>query len=382
MAVNRRLPRLPALLSALLLTVSTQAAGAGGEPPTVEVETVEAQPLRLWQRYPGRLQAVERVELRPQVQGLITRVLFEDGARVARGDLLFEIDPRPYEAEVAGAQAALASAESELRLAKAELKRAENLASRQAASQSQLDTARHNARRAQAAVAAAQARLRKARLDLEYTRIEAPVSGHISRARVTRGNLVEAGANAPVLASIVATDRLYARFDLDEQTYTTVLQRRAETIPVKVHSASNDVHHSGFVHAFDNHLDTSSGTVRVWASIPNPEGLLVPGMFVTVQMGLDSPRPQLLVDQRAIGTNQDKKFVYVISPQNRVTYREVELGSQVDGRQVITRGLESGDRVMTNSLMRVRPEMEVRPVESPRHDTAGEETALRSADNH
>lgn len=379
MAVNR-LPRLPALLSALLLTVSTQA--AGGEPPAVEVETVEAQPLRLWQRYPGRLQAVERVELRPQVQGLITRVLFEDGARVTRGELLFEIDPRPYEAEVAGAQAALTSAESELRLAKAELERAENLASRQAASQSQLDTARHNARRAQAAVAAARARLRKARLDLEYTRIEAPVSGHISRARVTRGNLVEAGANAPVLASIVATDRLYAGFDLDEQTYTTVLQRRAETIPVKVHNASNDVRHSGFVHAFDNHLDTSSGTVRVWASIPNPEGLLVPGMFVTVQMGLDSPRPQLLVDQRAIGTNQDKKFVYVISPQNRVTYREVELGSQVDGRQVITRGLESGDRVMTNSLMRVRPEMEVRPVESPQHDTPGEETALRSADNH
>ncbi len=364
--------------AALNCSILTGNCYAQGEPnielptaPAVEVMTVQARDVRIWKRYPGRLEAVEQVQIRPRVRGVITKVLFEDGAQVEIGQRLFVIDPRPYNAEVESAEAALASAESQLQLASIELQRAKNLFTKKVISKSDLDIASNNSHIAQANIDIARARLRKARLELEYAYIDAPVSGRIGRAGITRGNVIEVGTSAPVLASIVATDTLYATFDVDERTYLKIARQadRTASIPVVLEPAGDSSQvYKGVMHAFDNHLDSSSGTIRAWALFKNKDGVLIPGMFTNVRLGLDSPEPLILVSERAIGTDQDKKFVYVVTPQNTVAYREVTLGNSVEGQRVVLTGLNSGDKVLINSLLRVRPDMKVRPVDTAQNN--------------
>ena len=333
--------------------------------PSVEVVTLQPQSIRSWSKFSGRLRAVDYVEVRPRVGGTIMKVLFEDGTLVDKGAALFMIDPRPFKAEFASARAELESAESRAALTKQELMRAKGLVKTSAISQSRFDTAKNDYQMAMASINSAKARIRRAYLDLEYAHIKAPVSGRISRAEITEGNVIEAGPNAPVLTTIVSIDQLYAEFDVDEQTYVkTWRQSDGHTMPVElILTSDTSVVYQGKIHSFDNQLNTTSGTIRARAIFDNKDGVLVPGMFVTVRLGSPSEASTLLVSDRAVRTDQDKKYVYVITSEKKVAYREVSLGQPWEGQRVVLSGLAPGDQVLVNSLQRVRPDMEVRPVE-------------------
>ncbi len=341
--------------------------------PTPEVETVllETSAIRNWDRFSGRLSAVEQAEIRPLVGGTLQQVLFEEGARVEQGQLLFVIDPRPFQAAVDSARANLASAESDVELAKIEYERAVGLAQRNVISQSLRDNRQNDLKVAQARVDAAQADLDEAELDLEYAYVRAPISGHIGRAEITVGNVIEAGGNTPVLTTIVNLDRLYAEFDVDEQTYFRVSSdasvaraseaqasdsNSARQIPVNV-SIGNDrsLSFHANLQAFDNHFDTGTGTIRARAIIENRAGLLVPGIFVNVDLGAVSEEPVLLLPERAINVSQDKRYVYIVDENNLVEYRNVTLGRAIEGSRVVLSGVSAGERVIVNGLQRVMP---------------------------
>ena len=332
---------------------------------SVDVVTLQPQSVRSWSKFSGRLRAVDYVEVRPRVGGTIMKVLFEDGTIVEKGDSLFMIDPRPFKTEFASARAELESAQSRTTLTKQELTRAKGLVKKNAISQSRFDTAKNDYQMAMASINSAKARLRRAYLDLEYAHIKAPISGRISRAEITEGNVIEAGPNAPVLTTIVSIDQLYAEFDVDEQTYIkTRRQAAGNTMPVELTLTSDaSVVYKGVIHSFDNQLDTTSGTIRARAIFNNKDGALVPGMFATVRLGSTSEQSTLFVSDRAVRTDQDKKYVYIVTPDKKVAYREVKLGRALKGQRVVLSGLESGDQVLVNSLQRVRPDVEVRPVE-------------------
>lgn len=346
-------------------TADVSAAPAAPPVPQVPVETLVSQQKRTWQAFSGRLAAVDQVSVRPRVGGMITEVLFEEGARVTEGQPLFVIDPRPFQNELAAAKAALGSSLSRVALAEQELHRLDPLLARKAVSKSLYDVAENELKVAKASVRADEARVKQAELNLDYAHMKAPVSGRISRAEITLGNLVEAGPGAPVLATIVADDRIYAEFDVDEQTYiNSASANRSARLPVSVQLASETgPTFDGVLHAFDNRLDPSSGTIRARALLNNRDDLLVPGMYAAVRLGSPDERPLLLVRDEAVATDQDKKYVYVIGENNQITYRQVTLGRFIDGKREVKTGLEAGDRVLVNGLQRVRPGMVVEPVE-------------------
>ncbi|MCP8689163.1 efflux RND transporter periplasmic adaptor subunit [Marinobacterium sedimentorum] len=333
--------------------------------PQVEVSTLQPESVNIWSEFSGRLAAVEVVQVRPRVSGSLDQVLFREGAQVKAGDPLYVIDPRPYAAAVASAKAALTSARSRVEFARVELDRVKGLEYRKVISKSQFDSVNNDYRVAQADLNAAQAALDLAQLDLEYAHIKAPTSGRISRSEVTRGNLVEGGANGPVLTTIVSSDRLYAEFDVDEQTYLNLVRNHsARPLAVTLSlSGGDDAVYTGELHAFDNHLSTQTGTIRARALFDNPDGALIPGMFASVRIAAPVQGQALLIEQRALGTNQDQKYVYVVDENNVVTYRPVTLGAAVGERRLVLQGLNAGDKVMVNSLMRVMPGMSVTPVD-------------------
>lgn len=333
--------------------------------PSVDVVTIQPQSVRIWSKFSGRLRAVDYVQVRPRVGGTITKVLFEEGAIVEKGSPLFVIDPRPFEAEFASARAELESALSRTNLTKQELRRAKGLVQKNAISQSRFDAAKNDYQVAMASINSAKARMRRANLDLEYAHIKAPISGRISRAEITEGNVIQAGPNAPVLSTIVSIDQLYAEFDVDEQTYIQTRRKTTgDAMPVELTLTSDaSVVYQGVIHSFDNQLDTTSGTIRARAIFNNKDGALVPGMFATVRLGSPSEQWILLVSDRAVRTDQDKKYVYIVTSDKKVAYREVKLGEPREGQRVVLTGLASGDQVLVNSLQRVRPDMEVQPIE-------------------
>lgn len=341
-------------------------APAGEDAPAQNVDVVKVQtaPVRVWNNFSGRLSAVDHVEIRPRVGGTITEVLFEDGQRVEKGDPLFVIDPRPFEAELSTAKAELASAKSQKDLAYAELERAKKLAENKHMSASVVDARRRDYQVAQAAIQAAEAQLAQAKLDLEYAHITAPVAGQVSRAEITEGNVIEAGANAPVLTTIVSNDRFYAEFDVDEQTYINSVRNLKDdgVMPVEMLlNSGKDVVYKGEVHSFDNRLDVTSGTIRARAIFTNEDGALLPGLFAEIRMGSAGKEKLILVPERAVGTDQDKRYVYVVDGNNKVEYREVHLGKTIDGNREVLSGLDDGDLVLVNSLQRVQPGVEVIP---------------------
>jgi multidrug efflux system membrane fusion protein len=293
---------------------------------------------------------------------VLTAVHFKDGSLVRKGDLLFTIDPRPFEAEVARAQAQLAGAEARAAYTADDLARGERLLAENAIARRDFDEKQNASREARANLQAAQAALKTAQLNLEYTRITAPIAGRVSRAEVTIGNLVAPG-NAAALTTLVSADRIYAAFDVDEQSYLQVVNTaQGKTMPIHLGLAdSADYPLTGKLSSVDNHLDNTSGTIRLRAVIENPDGRLVPGLYVRVKLGSPNQRHALLVDEKAVGTDQAKRFVLVVDTKGQANYREVRLGSLQDGLRVVESGLSVGEHIVVNGLQRVRPGDTVTP---------------------
>ncbi len=347
-----------------------QAAGAPPEMPPMPVPAirVEEKPVQIWKDFPGRLQAVDSVEIRPQVSGTIKEIRFQDGQTVKAGDVLFVIDTRAYEADAAQARADLQSAKNQYELAAKELKRAEELIGTGAIPKRTYDERLSNELVAKSAIVSSEARLKRAQLNLDYAHVKAPITGRISRAEITAGNLVEAGPGAPVLTTIVSNEGIYADFQVDEQTYLLyvrgVVKNQADErkIPVNLYLQNMPGKvFEGMIHSFDNRIDTASGTIRARALFKNEDGMLLPGMFVNVRLGSAESKMALTVPSRAVGTDQDRKFLYVVSPENKVQYREITLGESVNGSRIIASGLAPGDVVITDGIMKVQPDMAVVP---------------------
>lgn len=332
--------------------------------PQVEVATLEPVEIRAWNEFSGRLAPVESAAIKPLVSGTIQQVLFEEGDWVEQGTPLFVIDPRPHEAALAAAEAQLITARSRAQLAKDEFERAGQLLESKLLSQSLYDAAESTLRVEQAAVREAESRVKQARLNLEYAHVSAPVSGRISRAELTVGNVVEAGPNAPVLTTIVADDRFYAEFNVSEPLYIELMRASKDprAMPVELTLANDAQRYHGHIHAFDNQLDTRSGTIRARALVANSDGALTAGMYATVRVGAAQTTRALLVPERAIGTNQSHKFVYVVGDDKVAQYRQVTLGGQYEGQRIVVDGVEAGEQIVVNGLARVMPNTPVDPV--------------------
>ena len=344
----------------------TNAAASAPAAAQVDVATVVSRDITDWQDYSGRLEAVDHVDIRPQVSGTLTSVNFKDGSYVNKGDVLFTIDARPYAAEVERAKAMLSAADANVTFTTSNLARSQRLISDSAISRSDYEQTQNAAKAAVANQLAAQAALTSAKLNLEYTRITAPVSGRVSRAEVTVGNLVAAGGAAQVLTTLVSTAHIYASFDVDEQTFLKYINPersgKGSSAPVYLGLANEtDFPRLGHVSSVDNSLNTSSGTIRVRAEFDNPNGVLLPGLYARIRLGGGLPHAGILISEQAVGTDQDKRFVLVVDSANKTAYREVKLGAQQDGLQVINSGLAAGDRIVVNGLQRVQPGDSVTP---------------------
>jgi multidrug efflux system membrane fusion protein len=338
-------------------------ATAAPQATPVSVALVEQRDVAVWDEFSGRLEAIERVEVRSRVAGAVLAVHFREGALVAKDDLLITIDPAPYAAEVDRNEAQVAAAEARLDLAKGDVDRGEKLSGSRIISQRELDQRLNAQREADANVRAAKAALQSARLNLEYTRVRAPVAGRVGKLEITTGNLVAAGPGAPVLTTLVSLHPIYASFSADEGVVTRALRTLADQgasaqvdrIPVRMNTATNADALEGKLQLIDNQVDARSGTVRVRAVFDNADGRLIPGQFARLRMGQPKAEPALMVNERAIGTDQNKKFVLVVSPENKAEYREVTLGANVDNLRVVTSGLKPGERIVVNGLQRIRP---------------------------
>ncbi len=337
----------------------------------VSVAVVEQRDVAIWDEFSGRLEAVERVEVRSRVAGAVQAVHFREGTLVKQGDLLVTIDPAPYAAEVERAEAQVIAARARVQLTKSELERGQHLFGSRNISERDLDQRLNASREAEANVRAAQAALQSTRLNLGYTEVRAPVAGRVGKREITVGNLVAAGPDAPVLTTLVSVNPIYASFNADEQVVMRALKSisadpsartQIERIPVQMAtSASDDAVAQGRLQLIDNQVDARSGTVRVRAVFDNADGSLMPGQFARLRMGQAKTAPALLVNERAIGTDQNKRFVMVVEADNKAAYREVTLGAMSDGLRVVTSGLQSGERIVVNGLQRIRPGVLVAP---------------------
>ncbi len=349
--------------------VASEGGEAAPEAPQampVDMGIVKAENIQIWKNFSGHVVAVNQAEIRPQVSGRITEIRFEDGQHVEKDDVLVVIDPRPYEASLNQAQAELEAAKTQAALAEKEYQRAKKLIQRQAISQSLMDERTNSRQAAAASVQSAQARLEIAQINLDYAHVKAPISGKVSRAEITEGNLVQAGMNAPLLTSIVSDDSVYVDFEIDERTYISSVKTKNSgddvKTPVRVKlSSSDDLEFKGNVHSFDNRIDPASGTIRARAIFDNKDGLLLPGMSVSVLMGNAGDEKRILISERAIGTDQDRKFVFIVNDQNMTEYREVKIGESVNGKRVVLSGLKDRETVITEGLVRIRPGMPVMP---------------------
>jgi multidrug efflux system membrane fusion protein len=353
--------------------------------PPVAVATLASSEVTTWDEFSGRLEAVERVDVRSRVAGAVKSTHFREGALVKAGDLLITIDPAPYAAEVDRADAQVVAAQARVSHARSELERSQRLWDERAIARRELDERANTLREAEANLRAAQAALQSSKLNLDYTQVRAPVSGRVGRIEVTVGNLVAAGPGAPVLTTLVSISPIYASFDADEQVVTRALsasrnEGRLDRIPVQMGtSASADTPFKGTLQLVDNQVDAKSGTVRVRAVFDNKDGSLLPGQFARIRMGQAKTSSALLINERAVGTDQNKKFVLVVDGGNKAVYREVTLGAAVDGLRIVTAGLNPGERIVVNGLQRVRPGALVSPQAVPM-ETKPETQARRNGD--
>ena len=342
----------------------------------VSVATVVQSDVATWDEFSGRLEAVERVDIRSRVAGTVQSVHFREGALVGKGDLLVTIDPAPYAAEVDRADAQVVAAQARVSYTRSEFERARRLLDEHAIAQREFDERNNAQREADANLRAAQAALQTAKLSLGYTQVRAPVAGRVGRLEITTGNLIAAGPGAPVLTTLVSVSPIYASFDADEQIVTRALHdlrdpdrsggasasAQLERIPVQMGTAATqDTPFTGHLQLVDNQVDAKSGTVRVRAVFDNKDGSLMPGQFAKLRMGQVKTTSALLVNERAVGTDQNKKYVMVIGNDNTAAYREVTLGAHVNGLRIVTAGLKPQERVVVNGLQRIRPGALVAP---------------------
>ena len=363
---------------------SEEAASASPPPPPeVEVAEVTAQPVVLSESFTGRVEAAETVELRSRVSGYIQEVAFEEGELVEQGDLLFLIDPRPYQARVNAAQADLAQARSQQAQAGSEAERARVLLGRQAISQEVHDQRQSALSNSRAMVDAAEAALQTAELDLEYTRITAPVSGRVGRAMVTRGNL--ASADQSLLTTLVTIDPIHVYFEADEQAAfaSHALLSGEESNSLKIELGGDATRQfTGTLDFIDNRLNPNTGTLQFRALLANPDGRIRPGEFARVEMPVARLEQALLVDRKAVLTDQDRRYVYVVDENNLTERRQVATGRQVDERTVISEGLSAGDRVIVNGVQKVfMPGMEVSPQTVPAAPAADAQPAIAARED-
>lgn len=332
------------------------AAAAAGGPP-VSAAVVLERSVNETQAFSGRLEAVERVEIRPRVGGFITSVNFKPGSEVKKGEVLFVIDARPFQAELSRAEAAAGSARARADLAQLELTRAARLLADKAIAQREFDEKSSALKQLDADARAAEASHEAARLNLAYTRVLSPINGRVSKAEATTGNLVD---GAVVLTSVVSHDPIYASFDGDEDTYLRVgrVALRGEPVTVKIGLANETgFPHEGKLDFVDNRLDAATGSVRLRATFDNPDKLLVPGLFARVQLGggAATATRAALISERAVGTDQNRKFVYVVKPDGTAEYRAVTLGPTIGALRVVRTGVAAGETIVVNGLQRVRP---------------------------
>ncbi|WP_454733675.1 MULTISPECIES: efflux RND transporter periplasmic adaptor subunit [Cupriavidus] len=337
--------------------VASAQADAPAPAAEVDVATVVSDSIVEWQNYSGRLEAIDKVDIRPLVPGKIVAVHFRDGQLVKKGDALFTIDPRPYVAEVDRAAAQVAAAEARASYAGSDAARADRLIGSNAIARRDYDEKQNAAREAGATLKAARAALEAARVNLSYTEVTAPVAGRVSRAELTVGNIVSTGASAPLLTTLVSVAPIYAAFDVDEQTYLRYMRNTGrQAVPVELGLADESGYsRRGTVVSVDNRLDTSSGTIRVRARIDNEDGSLVPGLYARVRVGGGEPHPAVMIDDGAVGTDQARKFVLVVDKDSRAQYREIRLGAMHDGLRVVASGLKPDEKIVVNGVQRVRP---------------------------
>jgi membrane fusion protein, multidrug efflux system len=354
------------------------ACGAGGPPqmppPAVSVAEVVQRAVVEWDPYEGRITAIESVELRPRVSGYLAGVHFREGSQVAKGALLFTVDDREYRAALDSARANTARAATRVDVARIEAERAEKLRAGRAISDEELESRRGELRQAEADLAAARAQERQAALNVEFTRITAPITGVASSARVRPGNLVNAGET--LLTTVVSSDPIYVEFEGDERMYLRyqAMARRGERPssrdarnPVRVGLADEDGYpHQGEMVFVDNALEPGTGTIRARAQLSNKDGIFTPGMFARVQLQGGGPRDALLINDRAVLTDQDRKYVYVVGADNLAQRRDVVLGARADGLRIVKSGVAAGDRVVVNGVRKIFfPGMPVAPTLVP-----------------
>jgi RND family efflux transporter MFP subunit len=363
-------------------------------PPQVTVAAALGREINDWDEFTGHLEAVDVVEVRPRVSGYVERVAFTEGSEVHKGDVLFVIDQRPYAAEVARAKAQVEQARTKLELARSEAVRAKRLLAVQAISREEYDTRVSASAQGDAELSAAEAALRTARLNLEWTTIRSPITGRVGRAQVTRGNLVQAGAPSPApLTTVVSLDPIYLYFDGDEQTYLDRVGLAPRSGAREAGAAATALkavrmglaNEEGFPHVgkidfVDNHLDPVAGTIRARAVFPNHDHRLTPGLFARVKLVGSKKYEATLVRDAAVGTDQDRKFVFVLKPDGTLDYRAITLGPLVDGLRVVKGGLKPGEMVVVNGLQRVRPGVKVAAKKAPMlpPDSAVQDTAASS----
>ena len=338
--------------------------------PQVSVAQVVHERITEWDEFTGRLQAPQTVQLIPRVSGYIEEVHFDEGALVDKGDLLVQIDPKPFATEVARLKAELQSAQSAAIQAEKEYRRAEKLSSQRAISAELLDSRLARKQQTAATVASVEAALERAELDLSYTRITAPISGRVSYAQVTAGNFVSAGQSQ--ITSLVSTEKMYAYFDVDEQSYLKYARlaetgKRADTRdstsnPVYMALANDsNYQHVGRVDFVDNRIDSQTGTIRIRASFPNEDNNLLPGLFARIRLVGSDSYEGILIDEKAVGTDLNNKFVLVVNSNNELEYRAIELGEKVNGLRIVTEGLTPKDKIVVNGLQRVGANMQIDP---------------------
>lgn len=360
-------------LSALLLggcsSAEADVPAPSPPPPEVSVAAVIAQPLHDWAEFTGRLEERHRVEVRPRVAGFIDSVHFADGARVKRGQLLFKIDPRPFEAEVERWNGELQRAQAQHALAKLNHERGQRLLEGKVIAAEVADQLEADAASARGALKATGASLREARLEREFSEVRAPIDGRASRALIRPGNLV---SSQSLLTTLVSEGPLVAYFDADERTYLRLREAQhaagegAEAPRVFMALADETGHaHEGQLDFIDNGVDLATGMITLRALFENPDGALTPGLFARLELVLPNEREAVLIEDRAVGTDLGKKFVLALRPDDTLEYREISLGAAVGGLRVVERGLRPADVIVVNGLFRARPGMKVSPQRVP-----------------
>ncbi len=369
------------LFAITALTTGLLATGCGKQasktaPPAAVVTVVQpiAREIVEWDDYIGRLEAPETVEIRARVSGYLDKVHFKEGKEVKKGDLLLTIDPRPYQAEFDRADAEYQRATSQAALAKNDFERAKRLISTKAISEEDYDTKAKTYAAAQAAVMSAKAATDLAKLNLEFTEIRAPIDGRISRALVTEGNLVSggvSGAGASLLTTLVSLDPLYCYGDADERAVLKYIRlskegkresARDKEIPAEMELADETgFPHKGRIDFLDNRIDPNTGTMRARGVFSNADHSLSPGFFVRIRVPGSGKYPALLIPDRALGSDQAQKFVYVVNAEKKVEFRPIQIGPMIDGLRVVRSGLKAEEQIIVEGLLRVRPGVVVDP---------------------